>query len=95
MGPSLPLSDSWLSIIALMSDTGSFKLPFWNALQLHHFFNSIPNPQRFNRSLTSFEEYCSDEGTWTQVLSKTYTLLNTPSDQPYLPFMQKLETELH
>lgn len=38
------------------------------ALQLHNFLHSIPNTQRFNHSVTCFEEYCSDDGTLTQVL---------------------------
>lgn len=58
------------SVELLVNNTGPFKLPFWNALQLHHFLNSIPNPQCFGHHLTTFEELCSYEGILSQVLSK-------------------------
>lgn len=74
----------WPSIAMLMSDTG----PFWKALQLHHSLNSITNPQGFGCHLTTLEKYCSDTG--TLALSKTYKLLNTPSEQPHLPCIWKI-----
>lgn len=46
----------WPSITELMNTLGPFQLPFWNALQLHHFLHSIPNPLSFTRQLTTFEE---------------------------------------
>lgn len=71
-----------------------FKLSLWTALQLQHFLNTLPNPQGFNRPLTSFEAYCSKEGSLPQALSKTYALLNCPAEQPHLPFLNKWESKL-
>lgn len=73
-------TDGWPSITTLISQTGQFKLPFWKALQLHHFLHSLTNPQTFKSSLTTFEDYCLDEGTLPQILSKTYSLLVTPPE---------------
>lgn len=58
-------------------------------MQLHHFLHSIANPAQFNRDLTTFEDYCRDEGILPQILPKTYDMLNTPSEKPDL---QKWET---
>lgn len=68
---------------------------FRSGMQLHHFLHSIANPSQFSRSLTTFEDYCLDEGVLPQVLSKTYALLNFPSDQPQLSFLQKWEVDLN
>lgn len=84
----------WPSIEALTSPTGQFQLPFWKAIRLHHFLFSIANPAQFDRVLTIFEEYCRDTGDISQVLSKTYSLLNTPQQQPDLIFLQKCEMDL-
>lgn len=43
----------------------------------------------------TFEDYCLDKGTLTQVLSKTYTLLNSPSEQPQLSFYKKWKVDLN
>lgn len=85
--------DHWPSISPLMSASGRFQLYFWNTLQLHHFLHSIAKPTLFNCSLTTFEDYCQDKGILTQVLSKTYTLLNSPFEQPQLFFLQKWEVD--
>lgn len=74
---------------------GSFRLQFWCAAQIHHFLHSIPNPQKFNRQLTTFEEYCSGVNPLPRVLSKTYELLNTPPEQPQLPCLIKWEKDLY
>lgn len=74
-------TEQWPSIALLTSDTGSFKLPL---LQCTIFY--IPYQILY---LTPFEEYCSDEETLSQVLSKTYNLLSTPSQQPQLPCLRK------
>lgn len=78
-----------------MDSSYPFRLTFWNAAQLHHFLQTIPNPQTYTRSLTTFEEYCSETEPLPQVLSKMYALLNTPPQQPCLPCITKLETDLH
>lgn len=70
--------DRWPSIPELMDSSYPFRLTFWNAAQLHHFLQTIPNPQTYTRSLTTFEEYCSETEPLPQVLSKMYALLNTP-----------------
>lgn len=77
----------------LMDDTGPFKLPFWTAIQLQHFFNSLPHLQHLGPYLKSLEEYCSDEDTIPRVLSKTYNLLNCPAAQPHLSFIYKRERD--
>lgn len=41
------LPDGWPSIAALMEPLGSLLLPFWNALQLHHFLCSLKSLERF------------------------------------------------
>lgn len=69
-------------------------MPFWSAIQLHHFIHSLANPTHFQRTVTTFENYCLDEGKLPQVLSKTYALLNSPSEQPDLSFLRKWEAEL-
>lgn len=52
------------------------------------------NPRGFSRNLTTFEEYCSAEGTLPRVLSKTYNLLNSPIEQPDLHCLKHWETGL-
>lgn len=64
--------NNWPSLQYLTLERGQFQLSFWTAIQLHHFLHSIPNPAQFNRDLTTFENYCNDEGILPQVLSKTY-----------------------
>lgn len=86
--------NQWPSIQSLTSDTGHFGLPFWKAIWLHHFLHSIANPAKFNRTLMTFEDYCRDEEVLPQVLSKTYAMLNSPSEQPDMSFIQKWETDL-
>lgn len=88
------MNGRWPSIKELMSEEGPFKLTLWSALQLRHFLDTIPNPRNFARSLTTFKEYCSDEGNITQVLSKTYSMLNCPATLPYPPFLDKWEQDL-
>lgn len=85
----------WPSMIELTSDSGSFQIPFWSAAKIHHFLHTIPNPQNFTRQLTAYEEYCSGTGHLPQVLSKAYSLLNSPQEQPGLPGIVKRESELH
>lgn len=77
-----------------MVEPGPFKLSFWPALQLRHFFDTLPDPVRFVRPLTKFEEYCSEEGVISQVLSKIYSLLNCPAVPLHLPFLDKWEQDL-
>lgn len=87
--------DHWPSLQSLMDNDGCFQLPFWSAIQLHHFLHSLANPSHFNWALTTFEEYCVDDGTLPQVLSKTYALLNSPPEQPQLSLLQKWEADLN
>lgn len=82
-------TDYWPSIEALREDSGPFRLTFWKALQLHQYLHSLLNPQGFCRNMTTFEEYCSDGGT---VLSKTYNLLMSSTEQTYL---KKWQTDLN
>lgn len=84
----------WPSIKELMTEEGPFKLTLWPALQLRHFLDTIPNPRNFTRSLTRFEEYCSDEGNITRVLSKIYTMLNYPTTLSHPSFLEKWEQDL-
>lgn len=86
--------DQWASIQSLTNDNGDFRLPFWKAIRLHRFLHSVPEPTRFKRDMTTLEEYCRGEGTLSQVLSKTYSLLNTPTEQPDLLFLRKWESDL-
>lgn len=86
--------DHWTSIQSLTNDNGGFQLSFWKAIRLHHFLYSIPELMRYKRDMTMLEEYCRGEGTLPQVLSKTYSLLNTPTEQPDLLFLQKWEQDL-
>lgn len=92
--PETERRNQWPSIQALMSETGHFQLPFWNALRIHNFLQSLANPAKFNRTLTTFEDYCIDEGALPQALSKIYTLLNSHTEQLDLSFLQKWETDL-
>lgn len=78
-----------------MEPTGAFRLPFWSALQLHHFLHSLQTPGRFDRRLSTFEEYCSEDGVLTQVLSKTYSLLISPPEHLHLPWLEKWEKEMN
>lgn len=78
-----------------MDATGLFRLTFWRALQLHHFLCSLPYPQGFGRQQTTFEEYCSDEGTLPQVLSKSYSSLITPSDEQSRSCLRKWNRDLN
>lgn len=71
-------------MMELMNTSGPYQFPYWSAAQLHNFLHSIPNPQSFTRQLSTFEEYCSGIDPLPQILSKTYTLLNTPLEQPPL-----------
>lgn len=84
--------DHWPSLPSLMDEHGRFQLSFWSAIQLHHFLHSLADPSHYNRTLT---EYCGENGTLPQVLSKTYALLNNPPEQPQLSFLQKWETDLN
>lgn len=87
--------EKWPTIPELRDPSGPFQLTFWNAVQIHHFLQSIPDPHSFDGQLTTFEEYFSDEGSLPQVLSKTYALLNTSPEQSQLPYLSKWETDLH
>ena len=93
-GSQFLASDGWPSITALMESAGPFCLPFWNALQLHHFLYTLKSPERFRRQLIIFEEYCTKEGTLTQTLSKMYTLLISPLEQLNLSWIEKWEREM-
>lgn len=93
--PQFVKHDRWPSIVELMDPTGPFTLTFWNAVQIHHFLQTIANPQSYTRPLTSFEEICSDTEPITQILSRMYTLLNTPMQPPSLSCITKWETDLH
>lgn len=77
-----------------MATPGPYRLTIWRALQLHHYLQSLPNPQGVSRNLTTFEEYCSDGGTLPQVLSKTYNLLITLSEPTELSCLKHWETDL-
>lgn len=84
----------WPSIVDLTEAAGPFQLPFWEAAQIHHFLHSIPNPQDFSRQLTTFEDLCSETGPISHMLSQTYTLLNTPPEQPQLHCISSWEADL-
>lgn len=74
---------------------GNYRLSFWKAVQLQDSLHSIPDPQNFSRQLTTFEEYCSRTELRSQILSKMYSLLNTPSPQPHLLYLERWETDLN
>lgn len=86
--------DRWPSMTELIDPAGLFKLTFWNAVKLHHFLQTIPNPQSYTRPLTTFEDICSDTEPIKQILSQMYTLLNTPAQTPDLPCITKWEKDL-
>lgn len=85
----------WPSILELTDQTGTFQLPFWRAVQLHDFLHSLPRPQEFARQQTSFEDLCSGTDLLAHILSQTYTLLNTPKEQPQLPCLTRCERDLN
>lgn len=83
------------AMLELIDTSGHFQLPFWSAVQIHHFLHTIPNPQNFACQLSTFEEYCLGTDHLYQDLSKAYSLLNRPPEQPCLPCLVKWETDLH
>lgn len=88
------INGSWALIETFTDGTGPFKLSFWTAIQLRHFLMSIPNPQRFNNPLTTFEELCATEDTLPKVLSLMYSLLISPAEDMTLNFISKWEKDL-
>lgn len=75
------IAGRWPTLSELTEVTGKYQLPFWKAVQLHHFLRSIPGPQAFSRPLTTFEEYCTGTEPLVKTLSKMYSLLtfHTPT----------------
>lgn len=61
---------AWPSISSLTCPLGPFGLDLWRALQLHHFLHSLLSPRDF--SLTTLEEYCSENGVLPEDCSKMY-----------------------
>lgn len=66
----------WTSIADLMRPEEPFRLDFWRANQLNHFLRSLPSPKHFERALTTYEIYCSEEGALPHTLV-AYQLLHT------------------
>lgn len=77
-----------------MEQEGKFGLRFWSALQITHFFSTLPAPGRFARSLTTFEKMCSEAGAISHTLSANYELLITPKGTNLLNCVQEWEQEL-
>lgn len=70
----------WPTVSDLADQVGAFRLRFWSALQMAHFFRALPTPELFARPLTTFEEYCSETGVMHHTLSACYELLITPTE---------------
>lgn len=61
----------WPSISDLSNPAGTYHLPLWKEVQLHHYLHSLSRPQDFGREQASFEDLCSGEGPLTHILSQT------------------------
>lgn len=88
-------SSEYIGIVQVCSWKGEEQLPFHSVCCLcEHFLLSLPSPRGFSCQLTTFEEYCSEEGTLPRVLSKAYNLLNCPIEKPDLQCLKHWETDL-
>lgn len=85
----------WPILQELINPTGTFQLKFWNAIQITHFFRSLPPPHKFDQPLTTLEEICSTEGTLPHTLSCMYNLLITPPDTYSLKQITDWERDLN
>lgn len=84
----------WTSVADLMRPEGPFQLDFWRAHQLNHFLRSLPSRKQFERALTTYELYCSEEGALPHRLLMAYQLLNIPPDNFQLPTLEAWERDL-
>lgn len=85
----------WPTISDLSNPAGVYHLPFWKAVQLHHFLHSLPDPQDFTREQMPFEALCSEDTPLAHILSQTYMLLISPATQPHLTCLASWERDLH
>lgn len=84
----------WPSIEELMRPEGPFHLDFLRALQLKHFLKTLPPPENFDRTLTTYEIYCSGEGVLPHTLSATYQLLITSPENYQIPTLRTWERDM-
>lgn len=86
--------ESWPTLQALTSAVGPYHLDFRRAVQLRHFFHTLPAPGIFDRSLSPFEECCVEQGLFPHIILKMYSLLITRLEDYQLTFLQKWEVDL-
>lgn len=73
-----------LTIPELMEQEGTFRLKFWNALQITHFLSTLPALRQYIRSFNVFEKFCSEAGLMAHTLAANYRLLILPAETDVL-----------
>lgn len=85
---------TWPSLPELTSSNDRFCLDFWSAAQLRHFLNTLPPPDRFQRTLTPLEQLCEGTGPCSHLISQMYALLVAPQEDYVPPYIRKWEMTL-
>lgn len=61
---------------------------------MRHFIDNLILQSRYERTLTTFEEYCTGSAMLHQTLSNKSALLVAPSEDFRLPFFRRWEMEI-
>lgn len=88
------LPSQWKTKQQIMDDPALEALPFWQKLQLAHFFGSLPAWRPFQRRLTSSELLCLEQSLMRHTISQTYQLLLSQPPDFRSPFVAKWKQEL-
>lgn len=54
-------SNNWPTIELLMQQGGQYEIPFWQARQIRHFFETLGPTEEYGRPRKKFERYCEKE----------------------------------
>lgn len=70
------------------------EVPFWSALQIHHFVRYLQGKSSYMRTTTQFEDLCLDLEPPRHALSQTHCWLSAPEADYFPPYTQQWEREL-
>lgn len=77
-----------------LSDSQCFQASHFIQKMLRHFLNTLPPPDRFQRTLTPLEQLCEGTGPCSHLISQMYALLVAPQEDYVPPYIRKWEMTL-